>query len=744
MGKLIDNLSNVYKGGVITITDTVESLDINMESQDLEQVAEESNINLEPNTTATSGVSMSDSIVPAPSDSNVSILKSMRAQFYSIYGEVYNKIKEGGTTTITKDRYDEVVQNLRQYRTTEKKTQDMKNNYKRYSLGTQVRNNELFRRIKVVKKPRGEVTEVLKKVAWYENLFDIIHDTHLHLAHARDPRPHKTHIDKVWWGVTERAIQVYIGICPECLRKHKPVMPNNLKQLKFIFSETIGSRAQADLIDYSRKPDGPYKWVLRYVDHHSGFAHVASLPNKEAKTVGKALVKILATAVLPEILHTDNGGEFTGKCIEKIKKHYPTIHIVKGRPRHPQSQGCVERGNSAFKEALEVWKSENPTKSWAELGVYVVNGKINGRPSRQKGGLSPYEIYYGKHTTASSNYILNQDLIKQAQSEYGLSAIHQLMDLVSKKNPNAVIDLQDIATLVEETDKLCDEEEKSMMDGKEVDYEAKVRILVEQLATTICSRNATSAAVTNKEPKSPTISKKKSTMSASNNKNSSKNTPTPGRKSARQAQQENNNTAASHTRSQSPLHKKVKLSSQSSDSPGRKEIRQLVLDAKIKTARAVNASRKKKAEAIGMENKELEVNDVCTLRLEGVIKSTFRHLPVLVTEVMNKGKSTKYKLATKHGFLKGTFSNDQLDYRKNYTGDILQIKPLELDTEKELSVQQAATAFGGHACCNCQGDCSKISRCSCKAAGTFCTSLCHRGRGGNKQCTLFSDLCNDT
>jgi hypothetical protein len=114
----------------------------------------------------------------------------------------------------------------------------------------------------VVKKPRGEITEVLKKVAWYEHLFDIIHDTHLHLAHARDPRPHKTHIDKMWWGVTEWAIQVYIGICPECLRKHKPVMPNNLKQLKFMFSNTIGSRAQTDLIDYSRAPDGPYKWVL--------------------------------------------------------------------------------------------------------------------------------------------------------------------------------------------------------------------------------------------------------------------------------------------------------------------------------------------------------------------------------------------------------------------------------------------------------------------------------------------------
>jgi hypothetical protein len=146
----------VYNGSVI--------LDVNMESQDLELAAAESKVDMEPNT-AMSEVAMSDTaaIVPATSDNNVSILKSMRAQFYYIYGEVYNKVKEGGTTTITKSRYGEVVQNLRQYRTAAKKPQDMKNNYKRYSLGTQGRNNELFRQLKVVLKPRGEITEVLKK-----------------------------------------------------------------------------------------------------------------------------------------------------------------------------------------------------------------------------------------------------------------------------------------------------------------------------------------------------------------------------------------------------------------------------------------------------------------------------------------------------------------------------------------------------------------------------------------------------
>jgi hypothetical protein len=47
------------------------------------------------------------------------------------------------------------------------------------------------------------------------------------------------------------------------------------------------------------------------------------------------------------------------------------------------------------------------------------------------------------------------------------------------------------------------------------------------------------------------------------------------------------------------------------------------------------------------------------------------------------------------------------------------INIFRMHKDKPLSVQQACTAFGG----------------------TLCTSLCHRGRGGNKMFTLFSDLC---
>ncbi len=77
-------------------------------------------------------------------------------------------------------------------------------------------------------------------------------------------------------------------------------------------------------------------------------------------------------------------------------------------------------------------------QNWSIVGAYVVIGQLNGRPPQQRDGESPYKICYGKHTKAAANYILNHDLIKYAQSEYGLKAIQLIMDAVSKKNPNAV------------------------------------------------------------------------------------------------------------------------------------------------------------------------------------------------------------------------------------------------------------------------------------------------------------------
>ncbi len=94
------------------------------------------------------------------------------------------------------------------------------------------------------------VKTLSRKAAYLEKVFDIIHRVHIGLAHSRDVQVHKLTIDKTWWGVTETAIKFYRDLCPECLKSGRPSKAEEMVPLKMMISETIGSRAQMDLIDY--------------------------------------------------------------------------------------------------------------------------------------------------------------------------------------------------------------------------------------------------------------------------------------------------------------------------------------------------------------------------------------------------------------------------------------------------------------------------------------------------------------
>jgi len=137
----------------------------------------------------------------------------------------------------------------------------------------------------------------------------------------------------------------------------------------------------------------------------------------------------------------------------------------------------------------------------------------------------------------------------------------------------------------------------------------------------------------------------------------------------------------------------------------------------------------------------LEKDDICTISIPKTIKSTVKNLPVMVTDLVYKRDGVRYKVCSKHGHLTGTYSRLEVAYRKNYTKEIVKIDPSMEDFKNKLSLQQACHEFGNVTGCNCVTDCSMASRCSCKVAGIPCTTLCHKGRGKNKLCTLFVDLC---
>jgi hypothetical protein len=61
----------------------------------------------------------------------------------------------------------------------------------------------------------------------------------------------------------------------------------------------------------------------------------------------------------------------------------------------PSSQGCIERGNAPFKEALSRWMEENATEDWT-TGSYIVKEKINERVIQVRGNQAPLELMFGE------------------------------------------------------------------------------------------------------------------------------------------------------------------------------------------------------------------------------------------------------------------------------------------------------------------------------------------------------------
>ena len=90
------------------------------------------------------------------------------------------------------------------------------------------------------------------------------------------------------------------------------------------------------------------------MDHWSKMHVLFPLMCKSAVEVALNLsTKVFAYYGLPKILQSDKGRGFLNSIVDKIVDNWPgEVTIINGRPRHPQSQGLIERGNAKAEEML--------------------------------------------------------------------------------------------------------------------------------------------------------------------------------------------------------------------------------------------------------------------------------------------------------------------------------------------------------------------------------------------------------
>nr|BDT63497.1 MAG: integrase-like protein [Sesarmops intermedium nimavirus] len=227
-------------------------------------------------------------------------------------------------------------------------------------------------------------------------IFDVIYDAHVNVCHGGQKRTYRE-VKKTVGNVTQEQVAQFVSYCVIC--EEKRLIRKNKRVLRPITSGSYSERGQVDLIDMrSCKTADGYCYILHYQDHFTKFSILVALHSKQTTEVSKHLYEIFTLMGAPKILQCDNGKEFIGAPLKTMmKRFWPRTKLVHGSPRHPQSQGSVEKANGDIKRMLSGLMREKKT-CWVDLlkQVQWTKNMVNHRVI----GMSPYEAVFGqKHVS---------------------------------------------------------------------------------------------------------------------------------------------------------------------------------------------------------------------------------------------------------------------------------------------------------------------------------------------------------
>lgn len=214
---------------------------------------------------------------------------------------------------------------------------------------------------------RKDQKDVFIYIVPLEDFFSKLLEVHTLIGHGgRDKMIY--HIKKKW-RIPRSVVSLFISCCVTCNLKR--TAPSKGVVVKPIITDGFNMRAQVDLVDFQSCPDGEYHWLMNYQDHATKFLQLRPLKSKHAANVAEELVKIFSIFGAPAILQSDNGREFVAAVIKELVDLWPNCKIVHSRPRHPQSQGSIERANGDVENMLRAWMIDNRSNNWSR-GCYEV------------------------------------------------------------------------------------------------------------------------------------------------------------------------------------------------------------------------------------------------------------------------------------------------------------------------------------------------------------------------------------
>ena len=101
-----------------------------------------------------------------------------------------------------------------------------------------------------------------------------------------------------------------------------------------------------------------------YQYHLTKFCVLRPFASNRAAEVAYQVMDVFLLFGAPTVLQSDNGSDFTGNIITKLKQLWPDMKLVQGNPRHPHGRWSVERANDDINDMLVVRLANNNAKDW--------------------------------------------------------------------------------------------------------------------------------------------------------------------------------------------------------------------------------------------------------------------------------------------------------------------------------------------------------------------------------------------
>ena len=562
----------------------------------------------------------------------------------------------------------------------------------------------------------GSVTKVTKRNGKYmatkEEVINVIFSMHIATGHGGEKKTHKKIQDK-FANIPRYLVQEYIKRCERCAEKRRRRETASGVVIHPLTVKDLNERGQVDLVDMQTNKDGNYRFILHYIEYLTKFHVIRPLQRKTATEVANQLLLIFLDFGAPHILQSDNGREFTGQVIHELSTLWPELILVNGRPRHPQSQGSVERSNGDMKNQLMAWMRDNNTSKWS-YGIRFVQWSMN-TSFHETIGMEPYKALTGNKPRCGLKSILPTDFL----DKIGTGILEEDLELQICEVENGDINSNNPETIVSPGDGNLDDESTHSLPMAPTSLDDETAHLLPMAPTSLDDETA------HLLPMDPT-SLDDETAHLLPMDPTSLDDETAHLLPA-------NTTALDHNSAEAifgdiiqekdpELHHKTVSNSQHSGLSGNES--HPAKRARIEACKGIEKQAKKMIARSTCTLRPLRIGDSVAVPVSQFDRSKGDppNIIGLVLEFDQRG----YRIGTRSAKIRGRLARNQIEFIK-FTGMKLEDIPDGELSIREIVRAQSICGGQGFRRCHCKSNCL-TKRCSCLKAGLKCNSACH-GKG---------------